>query len=177
MKKYKVGDRVWLASYSSPRLVSETCPICYGKRQVILILGNDDTVTLPCEYCGKGFDGPRGYVNRYKYVAEVNHITIDSVEIIETRDGETREYRADNRCADIEDIFDTEEEAISRCEIKKQEAEHERMTRTEFIKVNVKQSFSWNAGYHLREAKRKESELEYHKNAAVFCKAKARGKD
>jgi len=66
---FKIGDVVYFAS-AGQRQVDIPCPVCFGKREVTLILGNGDSVELPCDYCGKGYDGPRGYVLEYEYAAK-----------------------------------------------------------------------------------------------------------
>ncbi len=154
--------------------VRETCPVCFGKRKVTLTLGNDDTVTLPCDYCRCGYEGPTGYVTEYRYVTAVEPRTITGVRIEETSAGEKREYSSGYQGLDIWDIFDTEEEALERCKFKVEEKKREEATRVECLKKQARKSFSWNAGYHIREVKRKEKEIEYHREKAVLCKARSK---
>jgi len=170
MKKYKVGDKVWWA-HCGNTLVKEPCPVCYGKKQVVLVLGNDDTVTLDCDYCGKGYEGPRGYVMEYRWVAEPELITITEVEISDSLEhGETIKYRTNYYSIKNCDIFDTREEALVRCEVIAKELAEQQSTRAEHIKANVKKTFSWNAGYHMRVVKRAQKDIEYHQAKAVLCK-------
>ncbi len=47
MPKFKVGDTVWVAKCRYEP-VQKLCPTCFGKKEVTLILGNGDSVILPC---------------------------------------------------------------------------------------------------------------------------------
>lgn len=174
MKKYNVGDAVWVAR-AGYRRVAELCPVCFGKLQVVLTLGNDDTVTLPCDYCGKGYNVPAGTVTEARYSPGAELKTIETVSVSQTTSGETYEYRSGDYILSPERVFDTKEEALFCCESIAQELNKEQETRTEYIKQYIKKSFSWNAGYHLREARRKEDEAERHRKKAAICKS--RGKD
>ncbi len=175
MKTYNVGDSVWWAR-CGVRELNVTCPVCFGKLQVTLILGDDSQVVLPCDYCGKGYEGPKGYTIEHEYVSGAERRTISAVNATHDETGVKREYRShDNYILYAEDLFDTEAEAIERCKAKAEKLAEEQRTRAERIKANVNKTFSWNAGYHLREAKRKEREVIYHREKAAVCKA--RGKE
>jgi hypothetical protein len=50
----------------------------------------------------------------------------------------------------------------------------EQSTRAEYLKKNMNKKYSWNAGYHLKEAKRSEEQAAYHRKKAMLCKAKAK---
>jgi hypothetical protein len=172
MTKYKVGDGVWVAQ-SGHRDVREVCPVCYGKLEVLLILGNGDKVTLPCDYCGKGYSSPTGYVTEYGYFTSAVFMTIDAVEVTATANGEEVLYHSDFYLLYPANVFDTKAEALTKGEELAAELAEQQRTRTEHIKADVKKSFTWNAGYHLREAKRKEAEAARHRERAKLCKAKA----
>jgi hypothetical protein len=175
MTDYKVGDRPWYARFARYDNVRVPCPVCYGKREVRLILGNDDEVTLPCDYCGKGYNAPTGRVEEYQWTAEAQQVTITTVDITETPFGVDRRYHwYDGYWADAEDLFDTEDEANARAQEKAEAARLEEETRAEYIKKDVKKTFGWNAGYHLREAKKHREQIAYHERKAVLCKARAK---
>jgi hypothetical protein len=169
---FKIGDEAWLASHEY-RKVQKKCPVCFGKLTVELILGNEDRVILPCNYCCVGYDGPFGYVTEYEYISECALVTIDKVNIQETSEGETREYLSGNRIIN-DRIFKTKEEAEKKCIELADKLYTEQTTRSEYIKKDKQKSFSWNAGYHLREVKKLLEQAEYHKKMAVICKSKAK---
>ena len=173
VRSYSVGDRVWWA-HCGTQEVRELCPVCFGKLEVTLTLGDGSVLTLPCDYCGKGFEGPKGYVKSWTYRAEAENVEITAVLVNETQEGEHREYRHGCYCLSPDDIFATKEEALAPAAFKAKEHNHDGDTQAEYIKANAKKSFSWNAGYHLREAKRNREQAEYHERKAVLCKERAK---
>lgn len=86
MKKYKIGDRVWWARCGT-REVAHDCPICFRKKRVILILGDDSEVEVECDFCGKGYEGPKGYILEYQWVATPEEVRIDGLNIEENNGG------------------------------------------------------------------------------------------
>lgn len=175
--KFKVGDSVWVAKCSNTQ-AHVTCPICYGKRRVTLILGNDDTVSLECGYCGRGYEGPRGYVEEFQYKAEPQLIQITGMSINQSNTETVVEYHLGSahsyRVLREENLFDTLEEAAKRSLELKAQYENEQRTKQKYLKKNLNKSYAWNAGYHLREAKRHRGDAEYHDKKAVLCKAKSK---
>ena len=172
---FNVGDRVWLASCGTEQ-VTKPCPICYGKLRVTLLLGNGDSVDIDCDTCGNGYKQSRGVVQEYEYVAEATPIVITAVVVEQTMGSEKIEYRCGYTCPPPENLFLTESEALARCaEIVREEQERQ-ATRVEYLKKKAQKSYSWNAGYHLREAKSLEERAKYHREKAVLCKAKSKEK-
>lgn len=176
MKQYKIGDTVWTAHYGTES-VEKPCPICFGKKEVTLILGNGDRVVLPCEYCRLGFDAPRGVVTEYEFVADPRAVVIEEIVTTHNTGGERREYRYNvTSCScshlDEDGIFDTREDALVKCAEAIKEREKEEITRLENIKANKRKSFAWNAGYHLRNAAKCRREAEHHESCAKLCKEK-----
>ena len=178
-KKYNVGDKVWWADCGT-RQVRKDCPVCFGRLEVTLLLGNGEAVILPCDYCGKGFDGPRGYTVEYEYVAEPKEIFIREVRTVDRGAEATHEYFTTegypsyNYILYIDDIFDTEQEARERCRERIRKYEEEQFNQIECIKAQKHKSFSWNAGYHMREVKRAKRQVEYHEKMARICKERSR---
>jgi len=179
MRQYQVGDEVWWANYGM-REVRLTCPVCFGNRKVTLILGNDDEIILPCTYCGRGFEDPKGYVIDHQCMSEVELVTISEVRTRSSIDGtNTVEYiigtnSGGARCLDPKDIFDTKEEAIARAFAKTQEDIVRKETMAEYVKGDRHRSYAWNAGYHMREARRNRTSAEYHERMVVVCKSRAK---
>lgn len=174
MKKYNVGDIVWIAKVDSNRQLTIPCPICFGKCKVTLILGNDDTVELPCDYCRNGYNAPTGIVTECDYYVGAEKVYIHSVTIEETCDGIEYKYMSGNFVLYNDRVFDTKEEAVEYCKKLVADLKDKDERRTEYLKQDCKKNFSWNAGYHLREAKRKEKEAAQHKEKAKLCKAKSK---
>jgi hypothetical protein len=147
-----MGDRVW---YAGRKGIQErvTCPECFGKRCLTVILGDDSKVTIDCAGCAAGYKPPKGYVLHYKQIVDVSQITIDGVEI---NPKEVR-YKFDNyRMADGTDVFSSKEAAEIRAKELAEEynkQEHERIHRKE--KNN--RTWSWHVHYYrkmIRDAKK-----------------------
>ena len=169
MQTFKIGDRVWLACYSTTD-VRETCPICFGRREVTLILGNGDECRLPCDYCGKGYGGPRGYVVERRAAPHAMEYEIDSVTTTASAVG----YGSGCTTLRGDDLFATEDEALARAAEIAAEEQRRSEGRNDFCKAESRKSFAWNAGYHTREAKRCREQAERHERMAKLCKAAAK---
>lgn len=174
--KFKVGDTVWWAKCRWEQ-IEVLCPACFGKREVTLILGNGDSVILPCEGCSAGFNPPSGYISEYDYVSEPEQTTITGIEIKINGDKQEVTYRGSYFSYHEEDLFENRDDALAKSERKRQELEEEQRNKAEHIKHNVRKNFSWNASYHLREAKRMRKQAEYHDSMAVLCKARAKDQE
>lgn len=156
------------------REVQHKCPVCYGKCVVTVILGNDDHVQTLCDYCGKGYEGPRGYVVEREYTTEVKEITITGKEIRETESGRSVEYRHNSYILHDGIICDTREEA----EVERQKiADAHKITELERLqrgKDNNVKSYSWHVGYHQRQLKEAQRQVDYHATKITYMKAKVK---
>ena len=166
-KRFAVGDRVWYA-YCQRESVEILCPTCFGKKKVTLILGNDDRVVLPCEACKKGYENPCGYIEA---------VVITGVTLETDDKGEKATYHWGvhvNYSDDGNGFFATKAEAVARSKELKQEYEEEQRTSANYIKENARESFAWNAQYHMRHAKKCREEAIRHEKKAQLCKARSR---
>ncbi len=173
MPKFKVDDKVWWAKcrWEQKRIL---CPTCFGKLQVTLILGNGDEVTLPCQGCAPGFESPTGHISEYDYISEPEMIYINGMNLEINGNKEKVRYISSSCSYDEEELFWNHSEALAESQEKKRKLDEEQVTRAEYIKNKVHKSFSWNAGYHMREAKQLRSKAEYHDKMAIVCKAKSK---
>jgi len=174
MKKWKVGDQGWSANFGN-RQKEIKCPVCFGKRQVTVILGDDSNVVVPCKYCDNGYEGPRGYVTEYEYCKDVKPVTIDKITTEESSDG------ADQYCMDghygyypDKTLFRTKEEAEIVATERAKQYKRDQDTRAIHIKKEQNKTYTWNAGYHMREAKRDRASAERHEQQAIICKERAK---
>jgi hypothetical protein len=167
---YKVGDWVWYATYDSEE-IKLPCPVCYGNKVVTVILGNGDEVKVECDYCGKGWQNALGYVTDYQRIPKAEQQRITKRRIEDGRDGEEIEYIVVNRYLKIEQMFDTEQEAYDYAV-----ALAERVTQEQLDKPKYKaeKSYTWNAGYHLKQAQSKRKEADYHEAKAKVCKSRSK---
>lgn len=169
MREWKKGDEAWIASFSH-RDVERQCPICFGQRTVRVILGDETIVQTPCDYCGKGYEWPRGYVIEDEREPRAEPITITSVTSV---DGEVKDVRyRDGYCASPGSVFATEEEAIAHARELEKKTLAEEAQRSDWGRRNTVQTLSWSIGYHMREAKEGMRRAEYHGARAVTLKGR-----
>lgn len=169
MKEYNIGDKVYWAVYDRKDVI-KTCPVCFGKKVVIVILGNDEKIETPCTYCESGFEGARGYIRENEWTSKVELVGITAKEVNENSEGRFIEYRYGHYCLDNKDIFDTIEQAETRVAEKIKEQEVEESKRYEHIKKNKLMSLSWSIGYHQRRVKDAEREIKYHSEKVKLIK-------
>ena len=178
MKKYNIGDTVWVANAGNKQ-ITVPCPSCYGKKKVTLILGNDDHIILDCGYCSRGYETPSGTAIEYEYRADPISYKITGINIRIKNNGEEEiEYHSgtDNcyRNLSYDKVFSTKEEALMHCAEIIEQKQKEENTRAEYLKKDKNKSYSWNAGYHIREAKNHKKQMEYHESKAIICKSKSK---
>ncbi len=168
--EFSVGDKVWWAKCQNECKI-EPCPICFGKCVVTLILGNDERVQTPCDYCGKGWERARGYVQEnYVWSSDAQEIVIDGKEVKEHNGVREVEYRYCSYILRPTNTFKTKEEAEGRVLGLVAEHEAEDKRRTEYTKEQGKKSYAWHVGYHKRCAARARKDLEYHEKKAITMK-------
>ena len=177
---FEIGDYVWVAKLVRENR-QEPCPVCYGHKYVILILGNDDQVELSCEYCRRGWQEPTGFIEvGYFVYVDPEYKQIDGVDI-RTSFGELKVTYwfgkgGVSNGAHPEDVASTREEAIAKGAVKLN-ASNARIAENETNKAKEHKSYSWNAGYHLREAERCRKDMEQHQRRASIMKSKSKDKE
>ena len=168
----KVGDTVYVARAGSTE-TSRPCRVCNGDKRVTLILGTGEHVSLDCEYCSRGYEAPTGRESFYEFRANPESYVISGIEAVSSAQGETIRYRSGSNGGyytfDAIDCFPSAEAAAARCAelVAEAEVEQGRKMRT---KEKANRSYAWNAGYHLREAKRCRDQADYHERKAVLMK-------
>lgn len=170
MEEYNVGDKVWWAKYER-REVQKTCPICFGKLRVRVILGDESQIETDCTYCERGFT-QYGYVTEYEYVSAVELVQITSKEVYEGANGRKVDYRHNHYCLDEKNSFRTKEEAEARLAeiiIETQKADLERV---EYSKDRNPRKYSWHVGYYQRKKKEALREIEYADKKIAYFKSK-----
>ena len=175
IKLYNVGDKVWWARCGQNQ-VQRTCIVCYGKKEVTLILGNGEEMVLPCSYCALGFDSSRGFTQEYEFTAEPQLITITSYCSEMTCSGEKREYQHGMYSLYPEQICETQQEAVDKCAKEIEEKEAEQQRRAGCTKSNKTKHFSWDAGYHMKQVTDLERQIEWHKANAQLCRERKQKK-
>jgi len=174
MKRFNIGDYVWVAHFNPNQETHIPCTVCYGKRVVTLILGNGDQLELPCDYCGKGWDGPRGWETEYRAVIDPEQVRITSVSITVTDKGEEVQYHATPYSYRQDMVFATRDEALAKSEELAAIWIKDQNTRSEYIKKDTKKTFAWNAGYHMRQVRDYEKKIVHHKERAKLCEERSK---
>src|ERR1035437_864103 len=106
--KFNIGDTVWVACSSAYSEVWVTCPHCFGKKFLTVILGDDSKITIDCECCKEGWQGCRGMIQEYQFVARAYETVISEVEL------RNEKFQYNNN--DEENVFATKAESESRAE-------------------------------------------------------------
>lgn len=160
MTKYNIGDKVWLASvnYTDKWI---TCPDCFGRKFLTVIMGDDSRVTIDCAGCSRGYEPSRGVIHTYAHLPKVSEMIITGM-ISEIKNGaEHTEYRSDCYCLDEENLFNSKVEAELHASVlaKKQgDGEFEKLQRKE----RDTRTWSWNAHYHRDLIRRAKKDIGYH---------------
>jgi hypothetical protein len=169
--EFKIGDLVWVPVCNNrPKTVP--CTVCAGKNVVRLELGTGEMVTLPCENCGKGCEGPQGVEQEYHATPDAEPCRIDGIERHERENFTEVAYRCD--CYVITEAYATKEEAIEAAKAKAAKENAIQKQRADWVKHDKNKNYAWNAGYHMRCAKEAARKLEYHTSMAQLCKEKTK---
>lgn len=170
---FNIGETAWFAQ-TGLRKIEEPCPVCYGKRAVVVILGNGDEVSVPCSYCGLGIDPPSGVTSVYRIEPGAERVTITGREIREGDKTEVTYHGIGGRYFYSHTLFETEADALAASTELCAKELLDRETRAAWVKKDKIKSFAWNAGYHLREAGTLRARIAYHERMAIVCKSRAK---
>lgn len=156
--RFKLGDTVFYVESSTRHQKRIPCPMCFGKKYVQIILGDDSKESIECGYCAHGFERPSGTAITWEPEAVVYKGEISG---ISTRD--SVRYEIGYRTLSGSDIFETEEAAnMERDRRFKEETERAALWfRDSFI--TAKKTQIWSAGYHRRCIKDLERSIGWHK--------------
>lgn len=171
-QEYNVGDKVWWAKYQIQE-VKKTCPICFGKMRVRVVLGDDSQIETDCTYCERGFKR-YGWVEEYEYVSVIEHVEITGKEVSEGRNGRIVEYSYGAYCLSLDNAFKTKEEAETALIQKIKKAKQEDLRRLEYGKDQNLRKYSWHVGYYQRKKKDALKEIESYDRKIAYFKSKAK---
>ncbi len=155
--RYKLGDKVYWIESGTNYGKTIPCPVCFGKRFVTVILGDDSQVKTECGYCSHGYDRPSGSAKVWEPNAILKNGTITGVSCkdgIRYEVGYTSLYEYelyDNESIAEEARKIRLEEEIKRAEVWFKES---------FVNCTKKQA--WSAGYHRNQIKSAERNIEWH---------------
>ena len=167
--RFQIGQDVWQATFDAePDYVR--CPECAGTGHIRCLMPDDTMVSVDCEGCRRGYDGPQGVLQVYKRKPRASLVSIKGFEF---RDGKvdwetTLSYRSKD-----DDLFLTEEEAKARAIFIAADFDKEERERVNKKEKDTR-SWSWHVHYHRREIREAEKRIEYHKAKLAVANLKAK---
>jgi hypothetical protein len=168
----RVGDSAWFPRVGTEQ-VKRTCIVCFGKLAVVVVLGDGSEVQTPCDYCGKGFGGPKGWTIEYEAVHFAELVTVTKVIAEDAATGRTVEYETTPYThAKPGDLFATEAEcAAVVARLVAAHADYEDKNRKP-KRMAAAAKHTWNVGYHMRQATEMRRSIVYHEERAIVLKAR-----
>lgn len=166
---FALGNTYWMPK-RVPERVRVPCPVCQGSKLVILLLG-EDRVEVECEACGLGFEGPRGYVEEWRYEPAATEFTIEA---LDSYHDDT--YRVRSTTGDVTEwtnLYPTREAALEVSRQQAAEAVERNMLSRQNTRSRAKQS-TWKASYHLGQIADLERQIEWHRGKMKVLKGGAK---
>jgi hypothetical protein len=158
---FHLGDWAYRAKLQHSQ-VEVTCPDCFGRRALRVVLGDDSEVTVECAGCRLGYEPPRGYVHEDRTQAATERVQITKIEM-ETNNGvPITYYGGEGLYRTVEaDLFTNVETAQVRADALQLEHEQEKRARMQ-RKEKTTHDWAWHVTYHRRCIKQAQRELDYH---------------
>ena len=169
MKIFNIGDKVWYAKLKSKQ-ETLTCPECFGKKCLTVILGDDSKVTIDCAGCSSGYNPPKGYVTYWKQDVDVPLVIIEKVNISKK---EVEYYFNDCYYAKDTDVFSTKEEAEIRAKELAEEHNKQELNKI-YQKEKNNRNWSWHVYYYRNMIRNAEKDIERAKAKLDVAKEKAK---
>ena len=152
----ELGQKVYVVGGSVNRGKTVPCNVCFGKLRVVVILGNGTKVSVSCEACNRGFEGPSGTHQEYGPGTFIREVVVNSIKL--TENGK----KPDIKIYSDEHLFYSKEAAKDfERELKKDLAiRSEKWTEDSFKRETGKTT--WSAHYHLKEVERHQRKIDWH---------------
>jgi hypothetical protein len=167
---FNIGDTYYLAHHN-PIQRSVPCPTCYGNKVVTLILGNGEEVMVQCECCGKGYEGPRGYIMEYVYEPYASQFTIAGVHSMYS--GEWTLKSTGEETANLTQLYKTKEEALAVAQVLMQQIIDQNYRSQTASTKHQRENLAWSVRYHEQCIKDALKKIEWHRTKVSERKAKA----
>lgn len=152
-----IGETVYWVESHIHHGKSIPCPMCFGKRFVTIILGDESRTESECGMCSHGLDRATGQAKTWEASATIYSGIITG---LSTREG--MKYEVGYKSVYQHECFNSELEAIPTRDKKLKEAEAQRDQWFKDSFVNCKKSQLWSAGYHRSCIKDAERKIEWH---------------
>lgn len=156
---FAIGDVRWWPRGDS-RQVKAPCPVCAGSKQFVVEIAGGERLTLPCDACDVGMQGPRGYVDEWTLEPRAERFEIAGVSSMHA--GRWYVTSTGGESAHLEDLRATEAEALAEAERVSTERAEENMRRRQHARGNVRKS-SWSVRHHREKIRDAERSIEWHR--------------
>lgn len=169
---FQIGQSWWLPKQSAERLLV-ACPVCAGNRVFTVVLGTGEQLSLPCDSCGIGYEGPRGVVTEWDWTPGAEPFVIARVDSMHN-DRWWLESETGAR-AEFTDLCATEAEALN-VSRQKCEAQHEHNMQSRQRKRKGTKKAAWTVRYHREQIADLQRQIAWHQSR-IGDTAKAAGHD
>lgn len=157
---FEIGQTFWIASHI-PRQGTIPCPICLGRRVVVVLIGEDERVDVDCEACGVGYEGPKGTITEWTWTPGAEPFVIK--DIVSMSGASWRVRSAGNVQADFDTLYQTEADALAASAVRC-DANHEgNMMRRRHRKQGVSKA-TWAIQYHRKCIADAERQIAWHRS-------------
>lgn len=154
---FAIGDTYWRAAGES-RQEEIVCPVCAGKRRITVILGDGEHVSVPCDSCGMGYEGPRGFVRQWTLEPKAVRFVIASIESMHNNEWRLRS-EAGEYCA-FSELLLSESAALAKAK-EVSAANRERIMASRCSKRKPDR-VGWTVRYHRQQIAELKKRLEWH---------------
>ena len=160
-----IGDTIYWVESHTRYDKAIPCPMCFGKRFVTIILGDDSRTESICGMCSHGLEVATGQAKTWEAEAIIKSGKITG---ISTRDG--IKYEIGHQTVEARECFSYESDAhpVRERKLKEAQAQRDEWFRDNFIQCKKNQL--WSAGYHRDQVKYHERQIEWHKMRLGMCK-------
>jgi hypothetical protein len=166
--KFNIGDTAYYV-FAGNFEKKVPCYVCNGKRFITVIDGYGEEFHPECEYCNDGLGTrPTGLSTEHEFQAIVDRIEIDSV---------SRNYEGEFEYNHRKEVYATKEEAEEEGKRLVGEAARADSHKRNNLKDYSHKKWSWHVGYHKRNIKKAEKDLEYHTTKLSVAKMKSKDKE
>ena len=168
---FEIGQTFW-RPLTNAEQVQIPCPVCAGHCRVKITLGSGEELWMPCDACGFGYEGPRGFIQEYTHEPQVERFVIASIQSFTAPDewylrsetGVTTYWK---------NLYPTEAEALVVAQQSQiDQIEHNLQARRR--KKTDTSKHAWHVRYHREQIKKLERDLAYHR-AQIAAKLALKG--
>ena len=167
--KFQIGDTVWRPTFEASAAWVQ-CPDCCGEGRLRVIMGDETIVSIDCDNCKRGYDGPQGVLKVYNRRPYAECEAIMGIRM----EGAGINYQTNGTyTASESSLFVNEADALKAADVLADtfcQEERERILRKE----KDTRSWAWNATYHRREIKSAQERIAYHSSKLAVASLKAK---